>query len=125
MSCAEYLESVRSQEGDLNYDHQSKSALQMPGSSSDMHMVARAGLFYRITVHNEQKLGERIGFQVLDAKTKEVLYYNGYEDYSRVFEFAPMNTQKLVLRIKVMGESDSGSDLVGCVAVLIENKEAE
>ena len=112
------------------YDPQSKSALFAPGYSSDLHIVAYKGNDYRVSFCLDKHLGEQVLFQIIDDKTKDVLYDNADDNYSQEFKFSSINTQKLVLKITIPDGSGGstgggkirkvGTEDLHCLGVLVE-----
>ena len=64
----------------MKYDSQSKSAIMAKGQTSKFHMVAYNGQDYRITVCNEDNLGNEIRFKIYEKQ--KVLIKPKVEDYS-------------------------------------------
>lgn len=64
----------------MKYDSQSKSAIMAKGQTSKFNMVAYNGQDYRITVCNEDNLGNEIRFKIYEKQ--KVLIKPKVEDYS-------------------------------------------
>ena len=64
----------------MKYYSQSKSAIMAKGQTSKFHMVAYNGQDYRITVCNEDNLGNEIRFKIYEKQ--KVLIKPKVEDYS-------------------------------------------
>lgn len=112
----------------FEYDAQSKSALFSPGHSSEMSLVAYRGKDYRISFCLDKNLGEEVEFQVMDSKTREVLYDNREDDMSQEFKFSASSTQRIILKVNINGDEEEhtkGSRKIAlskmwCLGVLVE-----
>ena len=126
--CIVFHEKRCALEEPFEYDAQSKSALFSPGHSSELSMVAYRGKDYRISFCLDKNLGEQVEFQVLDSKSREVLYDNRDDDMSQEFKFTANSTQRIILKVTVPGEKEEqtkGSRKVSlskmwCLGVLVE-----
>ena len=52
----------------MKYDSQSKSAIMAKGQTSEFHLVAYNGLDYRVTVCNEDNLGNEVRFKIYEKQ---------------------------------------------------------
>lgn len=132
----------------MSYNTQSKSGMFVLGHTSDLVFVAHSGQDYRVSLCHDKKVEEPLKFQVIDGRSKEVLFDNesaaldtpmeeGMEDEDgglpQFFEFSADVTKKIIIRITAPGpppEEGSGKrgrhsepdpeDLF-CVGVLLEN----
>jgi len=131
----------------MRYNSQSKSGMFVLGHTSDLVFVAHAGQDYHISLCQDKKVEEPLKFQVIDGRSKEVLFDNqnaaldvpaeGTEDGENTlpqsFEFSADNTKKIILRITAPGPPpEEGDGKKGknaepdpedlfCVGVLVEN----
>ncbi len=108
----------------------SRSAMFLKGQTSEFRLTIYQGKDYRITICNDEVLGENIGMAIIDRETGEPLYNNKDFNYVRDFEFTVLMTREIKIIVSV--PDDSGSmkpkgdfrakqpDAVGCLGVLIE-----
>ncbi|MDC1221621.1 hypothetical protein N8Z47_03030 [Salibacteraceae bacterium] len=133
----------------MRYNTQSKSGMFILGHTSDLVFVGHAGQDYRISLCQDNDVEEPIKFQVIDSRSKDVLYDNESdaldvpvdEDSEEeaglpmFFEFSCEVTKKIIIRITAPGpppeegkdkEKGRRNDEVDpeslfCVGVLLEN----
>lgn len=110
---------------------ESRSAMFLKGQNSEFRLTIYQGKDYRITICNDEVLGDNLGMAIIDRETGEPLYNNKDFNYARDFEFTVLMTREIKIIISVP-DADSGSvkpkgdfrakdaDGVGCLGVLIE-----
>jgi hypothetical protein len=109
---------------------ESRSALFLKGQTSEFRLTIYQGKDYRITICNDEVLGENIGMAILDRETGEPLYNNKDFNYVRDFEFTVLMTREIKIIISVPDDGTAltpkgdfrakDSSGVGCLGVLIE-----
>ncbi len=113
-----------------HYNESSRSALFVKGQTSKMNFEIFNGRDYRISICNDEILGDTIEFKLLDDETGDILYDNAEDNYSKIFEFTVFESRVISIEIFVPGETESQNKKhgvlpktknIGCVGVLIEH----
>lgn len=110
---------------------ESRSAMFLKGQTSEFRLTIYQGKDYRITICNDEVLGDNIGMAIIDRETGEPLYNNKDFNYVRDFEFTVLMTREIKIIISVPDDSGGAvkpkgdfrakdSAGVGCLGVLIE-----
>ncbi|MBE9468585.1 MAG: hypothetical protein IMY72_09765 [Bacteroidetes bacterium] len=112
------------------YNEASRSALFIKGETSKMNFDIFNGRDYRISICNDDDLGDTLEFKLIDFETDDVLYNNADNDYSKVFEFTVFETRTVYIKIFVPGKTEEEKKIhgilpknrnTGCLGVLIEH----
>jgi len=108
----------------------SRSAMFLKGQTSEFRLTIYQGKDYRITICNDEVLGDNIGMAIIDRETGEPLYNNKDFNYVRDFEFTVLMTREIKIIISVPDDSGSMKPKgdfrtkdaagMGCLGVLIE-----
>lgn len=108
----------------------SRSAMFLKGQTSEFRLTIYRGKDYRITICNDEVLGDNIGMAIIDRETGEPLYNNKDFNYVRDFEFTVLMSREIKIIISVPDDSGTAkpngdfrakdSASVGCLGVLIE-----
>lgn len=99
-------------------DHQSKSFhLEVKGRST-ISVIAYRGMEYNYKLISDKGLGEKVSFQVYDARTGKVIFDSGFLGYKRTFNFKCNETTRLKVDVK----SEDKNAVAGCAGVVIEYK---
>ena len=119
-------------DGNTSYgiSQESRSAMFLKGQTSEFRLTIYQGKDYRITICNDEVLGDNIGMAIIDRETGEVLYNNKDFNYVRDFEFTVLMSREIKIIISVPDDTGSmkpkgdfrakDSASVGCLGVLIE-----
>ncbi|MFQ3579777.1 MAG: hypothetical protein SNJ71_06530, partial [Bacteroidales bacterium] len=123
---------TQNKEGEVyGTDDASRSGLLLKGQSDSFRFQIFQGKDYRITICNEEMLGNTINFQIRDFDSDALLYDNKDYNYEKVFEFTCLTSR--TVKIVVMIPSDNNTittssiginpkpTQMGCVGVLIES----
>ncbi|MDR0941797.1 MAG: hypothetical protein LBM68_06175 [Bacteroidales bacterium] len=132
-ACIDYhKKKCKRQEANSSYgmSQESRSAMFLKGQTSEFRLTIYQGKDYRITICNDEVLGDNIGMAIIDRETGEPLYNNKDFNYVRDFEFTVLMTREIKIIISVPDDSGStkpqgdfrakDSTGVGCMGVLIE-----
>ncbi|RLD63641.1 MAG: hypothetical protein DRJ01_03260 [Bacteroidetes bacterium] len=112
------------------YNDASRSALFVKGQTSKMPLEIFNGRDYRISICNEEALGDTIEIKLIDEETEDVLYCNADNNYSKIFEFTVFESRTIFIEITVPGNTGIEKQIhgvlpknrkTGCVGVLIEH----
>ena len=112
------------------YNEASRSALFIKGQTSKMSYEIFNGRDYRISICNDEALGDTIKFKLIDDETGDILYDNATNNYSKVFEFTVFESRTVSIEIFVPGTNKVENKIhgvlpknrnTGCIGVLIEH----
>ena len=113
-----------------HYNESSRSALFIKGQTSKMNFEIFNGRDYRISVCNDEALGDTVEFKLIDNETGDILYDNADNYYSKIFEFTVFESRTISIEIFVPGNSKEQNKIhgilpknkhIGCVGILIEH----
>ncbi|MEO6302974.1 MAG: hypothetical protein ABIP51_07360 [Bacteroidia bacterium] len=111
---------------DWQYNAQSKSGLFNMGMVSKLRCVIYKGMDYRISVCCEATIGDKVNYKIFDSRTNELLFDNGKNEDTQVFEFQSVSTRQLIIEVVVpqgATEKDKHKPTdAACVGLLIEHK---
>ena len=104
------------------HDGNYNAAILTEGEDAELYKTFYAGQNYRIYICASDALPD-IEFQVLDV-SRNVLYDNRKNDYSRVWDFKLESSQQLIISLRVKNSEGENEELVsGCVAIMFGIKE--
>lgn len=105
------------------HDGNFNAAILTEGEDAELYKTFYAGQNYRIYICGSDALPD-IEFQVLDV-SRNVLYDNRKNDYSRIWDFKLESSQQLIISLRVKNNEDEQMDelISGCVAIMFGIKE--
>lgn len=113
------------------YDQVSRSGLLMKGQTSEFRINLYQGRDYRITICNQEALGENVQYQIVDFENNTVLYDNKEFNFERAFEFSVLISREVKIVVTVPADASTQKTTsvgfkpkptqMGCVGVLVES----
>ncbi len=104
------------------HDGNYNAAVLTEGEDAELYKTFYAGQNYRIYICGSDALPD-IEFQVLDV-SRNVLYDNRKNDYSRLWDFKLESSQQLIISLRVKNNEEESDELIsGCVAIMFGIKD--
>lgn len=103
--------------GEYTHDGNYHAAILVEGEEAELYKTFYSDQDYRVAICGSDNL-PAVEFKVMDA-SKNILYSNAENDYSRTWDFKLESSQQLKLVIKVTTfENESDDPASGCVAIM-------
>jgi len=102
---------------EYTHDGNYHAAILTEGEEAELYKTFYSDQEYRIAICGSDNMAE-IEFRVLDA-SKNVLYTNANNDFSRVWDFKLQSSQQLKIFVRVPASGDTTAEPAqGCVAIM-------
>ncbi|MCF8222479.1 MAG: hypothetical protein K9J25_04975 [Bacteroidales bacterium] len=103
--------------GEYTHDGNYHAAILVEGEEAELYKTFYSDQDYRVAICGSDNL-PAVEFKVMDA-SKNILYSNAENDYSRTWDFKLESSQQLKLVVKVTTfENESDDPASGCVAIM-------
>jgi len=114
-----------------SYDPASRSGLLMKGQTSEFRVDLYQGRDYRITICNQEALGNNVQYRIIDNEDNSVLYDNKEFNFEKAFEFSVLISRQVKIVVTVPADDKTSKTTsiglkpkptqMGCVGVLVES----
>ncbi len=102
--------------GSFMHDGNYHAAILEEGEEAELYKTFYAGQDYRLAICGDDNL-YKIEFTVMDTERNE-LYNNSDNDFNATWDFSPVNSEQLLISVKVLPSENNGADNSGCVAIM-------
>jgi hypothetical protein len=97
------------------------SAVLVPGDDAELLLTFYGGKEYRLVVCAHPVLGS-VEYEITDTNGDSI--YRGNTGAGNSFDFKMVNTQQLIVKLRVPDQKSDNMVHEGCVSVLVGHKEA-